>query len=204
MIMKKILALVLLSSLVWGSWGTEVTFKGEKVVFNSNGLKVGAKAPAFMAVNKDFMEVQVGGAKDHVQVIAFVPSFDTGTCKLETIAFNEKISKMKNVEVIVVSKDLPFAISRFCHDNNIKNVNTVSDYKDANHALRYGTTISSPAYLEGFFGRVVYVVNTDGEITYREVVRDISDEPNYENIIKAVNALTKYDDVKKGVNTLKK
>ena len=202
--MKKILSLVLLSSLVWGSWGTDVTFKGEEVILNSNGLKVGAMAPTFIAVNKDFMEVTVGGAKDKVQVIAFVPSFDTGTCKLETIAFNEKISTMKNVEVIVVSKDLPFAISRFCHDNKIKNVNTVSDYKDAIHALRYGTTISSPPFLEGFFGRVVYVVNTDGEITYREIVREISEEPNYDRIIKAVNSLTKFDDIKKGVNALNK
>ena len=202
--MKKILALVLLSSLVWGSWGTAVSFKGEEVIFNSNGLKVGAMAPSFIAVNKDFVEVLVGGAKDKVQVIAFVPSFDTGTCKLETIAFNKKMSKMKNVEVIVVSKDLPFAISRFCHDNNIKNVNTVSDYKDANHALRYGTTISSPAYLEGFFGRVVYVVNTDGEITYREVVSDIGNEPDYDKVIKAVNSLTKYDDIKEGVKSLTK
>ena len=204
MIMKKILALVLLSSLVWGSWGTDVTFKGEEVILNSNGLKVGSMAPAFIAVNKDFMEVTVGGAKDKVQVIAFVPSFDTGTCKLETIAFNEKVSKMKNVEVIVVSKDLPFAISRFCHDNKIKNVNTVSDYKDAIHALRYGTTITSPPFLEGFFGRVVYVVNTDGEITYREIVREISEEPNYDRIIKEVNSLTKYDDIKEGVKALKK
>lgn len=188
--MKNILALVLLSSLVWGSWGTEVVFKGEKVVLNSNGLKVGDKAPVFRTVNKDFMEVSVGGAKKKVQVIAFVPSFDTDTCRLETIAFNEKISQIKNVEVLVVSKDLPFAIGRFCHDNKIKNVNTVSDYKDANHALRYGTTISSPPYLEGFFARVVYIVNTDGKITYKEVVRDISHEPNYDRIIKAVNSLT--------------
>ena len=189
--MKKILALVLLSSLVWGSWGTEVTFKSEEVILNSKGLKVGEMAPAFIAVSKDFMEVSVGGAKDKVQVIAFVPSFDTGTCKLETIAFNEKISKMKNVEVLVVSKDLPFAISRFCSDNKIKNINTVSDYKDANYALRYGTTISSPPYLEGFFARVVYIVNTDGKITYKEVVREINEEPDYDKIIKAVNSLTK-------------
>lgn len=186
--MKKIFALVLVSSVVWA---TSVTFKGEEVTLNSKGLKIGDTAPVFMAVNKDFMEVRVGGVKDKVQVIAFVPSFDTGICKLETIAFNEKISKMKNVEVTLVSKDLPFTIGRFCNDNKITNVNTVSDYKDANHALRYGTTISSPAFLEGFFGRVVYVVNTDGKITYKEVVGEITDEPNYEKVIKAVNSLSK-------------
>ncbi len=186
--MKKILALALLTSVVWA---TTVTFKGEEVTLNSKGLKVGDTAPAFMAVNKDFMEVSVGGAKDKVQVIAFLPSFDSGVCKLETLAFNEKISKMKNVEVIVVSKDLPFAIGRFCNENKVKNVNTVSDYKGANYALRYGTTISSPVFLEGFFARVVYVVNTDGDITYKEVVGEITDEPSYEKVIKAVNSLTK-------------
>jgi thiol peroxidase len=186
--MKKIFALVLVSSVVWA---TSITFKGEEVSLNSKGLKVGDMAPSFMAVNKDFMEVRVGGAKEKVQVIAFVPSFDTGICKLETITFNEKMSKMKNVEVILVSKDLPFAIGRFCNDNQIKNVNTVSDYKDANNVLRYGTTISAPVFLEGFFGRVVYVVNTDGKITYKEVVSEITDEPDYNKVIKAVNSLSK-------------
>ena len=186
--MKKIFALVLLTSVVWA---TSVTFKGEEVSLNGKGLKVGDTAPSFMAVNKDFMEVRVGGAKDKVQVIAFVPSFDTRVCKLETITFNEKISQMKNVEVILISKDLPFAIGRFCSDNKITNVRTVSDYKDVNNVLRYGTTISSPVFLEGFFGRVVYVVNTDGKITYKEVVSEITNEPDYDKVIKAVNSLTK-------------
>lgn len=143
--MKKILIVALLSA---NLWATAVTFKGEAVTLNSKGLKVGDLAPQFYAVDKHFMEVTVGGKSDKIQVIAFLPSFDTGVCKLETIAFNEKISKMKNVDVKIVSKDLPFAIGRFCHDNKITNVMTVSDYKDDNHALRYGTTISAPAFLE--------------------------------------------------------
>ena len=186
--MKKLLVVALLTSALWA---TTVTFKGEEVTLNSKGLKVGDSAPIFAAVDKNFMEVMVGGKSDKVQIIAFVPSFDTGVCKLETLAFNEKISKMKNVEVKLVSKDLPFAIGRFCHDNKITNVNTLSDYKDANHALRYGTTISAPSFLEGFFGRVVYVVDTNGKVTYKEVVSEITHEPDYDKVIKAVNSLTK-------------
>lgn len=184
----KILAFVLLTSSLWA---TTVTFKGEEVSLNSNGLKIGMEAPVFTAVNKDFAEVTVGGKKDKVQVIAFIPSFDSDVCKRETIVFNQKVSKMKNVNLMVISKDLPFALGRFFHDNKIKNIITLSDYKDANNVLRYGATISSPIYLEGFFGRVVYVVNTNGEVTYKEVVPELSDEPNYENIINAVNSLTK-------------
>ncbi len=185
--MKKILVFALLTMSLYAKI---VTFKGEEITLNSHGLKVGMDAPSFNVVSKDFMEINVGGKEDKVQVIAFVPSFDTGVCKLETLAFNKKVSKMKNVVVKLISKDLPFAIGRFCHDNKIKNVLTLSDYKDANHALRYGTTISAPAFLEGFFGRVVYVVDTDGVIVYKEVVEEITNEPNYEKIIKAVNNLT--------------
>jgi len=183
----KILAFVLLTSSLWA---TTVTFKGEEVSLNSNGLKIGMEAPVFTAVNKDFAEVTVGGKKDKVQVIAFIPSFDSDVCKRETIVFNQKVSKMKNVNLMVISKDLPFALGRFFHDNKIKNIITLSDYKDANNVLRYGATISSPIFLEGFFGRVVYVVDTNGKVIYKEVVPELSNEPNYENIINAVNSLT--------------
>lgn len=184
--MKHILALLLLTALLWS---TTITFKGEEVTLNSKGLQIGMDAPIFTAVNKDFREVTVGGKKDKVQVIAFIPSFDTDTCKLETMAFNRKVSEMKNVIVTVISKDLPFALGRFFHANKIKNIMTLSDYKDANNVLRYGATISAPVFLEGFFGRVVYVVDTNGKVVYKEVVKEITEEPNYNEVIKTVNRL---------------
>lgn len=184
--MKNIFTWIVLSSMVWAGG---VTFKGEEVTLNSNGLQIGMDAPVFNAVNKDFREVTVGGKKDKVQVIAFIPSFDSDVCKRETLVFNEKVSKMENVILTVISKDLPFALGRFFHDNKIKNIMTLSDYKDANHVLRYGATISSPVFLEGFFSRVVYVVDTNGKITYKEVVEELTNEPDYDKIISAVNRL---------------
>lgn len=160
-----------------------VSFNGAPVTLNSNGLKVGDVAPMFNATTIDFEDTVVGGKKDKVQVIAFIPSLDTKACRLETIEFNKKIANMKNVVLSIVSKDLPFTQKRFCRDHSIKNIETVSDYKDANNALRYGTTISAPAFLEGFFGRVVYIVDTKGKVAYVEVVNEITQQPNYTRII---------------------
>ncbi len=186
--MKKILlSLVILGTLLSAQ---TVTFKGEEVTLNSKGLQVGDNAPIFHTVDKNFQEVVVGGKSDKLQIVAFVPSFDTGVCRLETLSFNEKVAKMKNVVVYAVSKDLPFAIGRFCHDNKITNVITVSDYKDANNALRYGATISAPVFLEGFFGRVVYIVDTKGVIIYKEIVSEISNEPDYKKIMAVVSKLS--------------
>ena len=182
--------IVLFIGLTVALLANEVTFKGEEVTLNSKGIKVGKDAPVFTVIDQNFAEVTVGGKKDKVQVIAFIPSFDTGVCKLETMAFNKKVSKMKDVIVTVISKDLPFSIGKFCYDNKIKNVMTLSDYKDANNVLRYGSTISAPVFLEGFFARVVYVVDTKGKIAYKEVVKEITEEPNYNEVIRAVNRLS--------------
>jgi len=183
--MKKIgLMLIAAVSL---AFGTIVSFNGAPVTLNSNGLKVGDLAPRFNATTIDFEDTVVGGKKNRVQVIAFVPSLDTRACRLETIEFNKQIAKMKNVLLTIVSKDLPFTQKRFCRDHSIKNIETVSDYKDANNAKRYGTTISAPAFLEGFFGRVVYIVDTKGKIVYVEVVKEITEQPNYNRIMQALN-----------------
>ena len=183
--MRKIgFLLVLLSSL---AFATVVSFNGIKVTLNSDGLNIGDDAPVFIATNVELEDTVVGGQKAEIQVLAFVPSLDTGTCALETIAFNKKVANMRNVELTIISKDLPFAQKSFCTENKINNIQTVSDYKDVNNAKRYGTTISSPAFLEGFFGRVIYIVDTKGKIAYVQVVNEIANEPNYKEIMNAIN-----------------
>ena len=188
--MKKII--LGLTFLVSASFATTVAFNGLAVTLNSDGLKVGDNAPAFTATNIEFQDTVVGGQQDKLQVLAFVPSLDTNTCELETIAFNKKVQKMDHVQVTIISKDLPFAQKNFCGDHNIKNVQTVSDYKDANNAKRYGTTISAPAFLEGFFGRVVYIIDTKGKVAYVQVVKEIADEPNYDEVMQVLKKIDRH------------
>ena len=183
---KTLLALILSVSL---SLGTTVAFNGIEVTLNSNGLKVGDYAPEFIATTVELEDAMVGGKKDKIQILVFLPSLDTETCRLATIAFNKKVANMTNVELITISKDLPFAQKNFCSNNDVSSVKTVSDYKNANNAKRYGTTISAPAFLEGLFGRVVYVVDTKGKIAYVQVVKEISDEPNYDAVITAIGKI---------------
>ena len=181
-----------LTFLVSASFATTVAFNGLAVTLNSDGLKVGDNAPAFTATNIEFQDTVVGGQKDKLQVLAFIPSLDTNTCELETIAFNKKVEEMSHAQVTIISKDLPFAQKNFCGNHNIKNVQTVSDYKDANNAKRYGTTISAPAFLEGFFGRVVYVIDTKGKVAYVQVVKEIADEPNYEEVMQVLKKIDRH------------
>jgi thiol peroxidase len=157
-----------------------------KVVSNNGGLMIGDDAPEFVVVLNNLKEVTVGGVKDKVQIIAFVPSIDTGICVLEKVYFNKRVAAMDNVEINIVSKDTPFAFSRFYKASDIKNVNTLSDYKGASNARKYGSVITSSKKLEGFFARIVYIVDTKEKITYKQVNEDIKKEPNYTNIFAAL------------------
>ena len=188
--MKKII--IALTLLVSVTFGTTVSFNGMKVTLNSDGLNVGDNAPAFTATTINFEDTVVGGKKDKIQVLAFLPSLDTNTCELETIAFNKKIADMDNVHFYIISKDLPFAQKNFCGNHSIKNVQTVSDYKNANNAKRYGTTISAPAFLEGFFGRVLYIIDTEGNIAYVQVVKEIADEPDYTAVMRLIKKIDRH------------
>ena len=57
-----------------------------------------------------------------------MPSLDTPVCSIQAKTFNKNAEKLSGVEINVVSMDLPFAQDRFCSTNDIKNLNTLSDF----------------------------------------------------------------------------
>ena len=106
---------------------SKVTLNGEAVKLVGDELSVGDYAPEVELVLADLKTLKVGGSSEKIQVIATVPSLDTGVCAMETKKFNEKMANLKNVNFSVVSMDLPFALGRFCGAENIKNINALKN-----------------------------------------------------------------------------
>ncbi len=161
--------------------------KGNDVKLAGNDIKVGDKAPEVTVVGKDLSEIKVGGVKDKVQLIVAVPSLDTAVCAAETRKFNEEASSIDGVEVIVVSMDLPFAMGRFCTTEGIDNLSVGSDFRDKDFAKSYGVLIADGP-LAGVSARAIFVVNNQGEITYKQIVPEITEEPEYKEAIEAAKA----------------
>ena len=93
-------------------------------------LKVGAKAPDFSLTSNDMQPVALADSKGKTRVIAPVVSLDTGVCDQESKKFNEMASQLSNVEIIVISKDLPFAQKRWCGANGVENIQTLKNMKN--------------------------------------------------------------------------
>lgn len=163
-----------------------VTVGGNTVSLAGNELSVGDLAPVVELVGKDLEMVKVGGSSDFIQVIASVPSLDTGVCATETRKFNENIAKMDGVKLTVVSMDLPFAMGRFCSTEGIENVVVGSDFRNKDFANKYGVLLADGG-LAGLSTRAVFVVDKAGKIIHKEIVKEVTTEPDYDAILKAIN-----------------
>ena len=161
------------------------TFKGNAVILTGKEVKVGDKAPKVDLVAGDLSLKSVGGASGKYQVINVVPSLDTGVCATQTRKFNEKAASLPNAEVFVISLDLPFAQGRFCSTEGIKNVVALSDFRNKEFGKAYGVILADSP-LQGLLTRAVFVVNPNGEVVHKEIVSEITTEPNYDAALNAV------------------
>jgi thiol peroxidase len=161
-------------------------FKGTDVELLGNTVNVGDKAPAITVVNSAGLgDVTVGGATGKKQLIIVVPSLDTGVCATETRNFNAKAAGLKDVTVTIVSLDLPFASGRFCQAEGIDNLTVCSDFRNKEFANAYGVLLGG-SVLAGVTCRAIFAVNEAGIVTYKEIVPEITEEPNYDAALAAV------------------
>ena len=160
-------------------------FKGSPVKLVGDEIKVGDFAPSVKLKGNDLGYVLVGGKKDKIQVLNVVPSLDTPTCQVQTKRFNVEAANFPNVEVFVISMDLPFAQGRFCSVEGIKNVRALSDFKNKEFGTKYGLLIDDSP-LSGLLTRAVFVIDESGKVIYREICEEITNEPNYEAALEAI------------------
>lgn len=163
-----------------------VTFKGNPLTLLGPDIKVGDRAPNFTVLANDLSEMNLDTYRGQTRIIVSVPSLDTPVCDRETRRFNEEAAKLPNAKVLVISMDLPFAQSRWCGAAGIANVVTASDHRNASFGMAYGVLIKE-LRLEA---RAVFVVDAEDRIIYKEIVSEVTNEPNYEAALKAAGLQT--------------
>lgn len=161
------------------------TIKGVPVTLVGEELKVGDLAPDVTLIDTDLNPVRISSFRNKVCVISVVTSLDTEVCNLQTKRFNKEAEKLKDVVVLTISMDLPFAQKRWCGSEGIKNVITLSDHRDAEFGISYGVLIKELRLLK----RSVFLVDRDGIIKYIQNIKENTMEPNYDEVLEALNKL---------------
>lgn len=160
-------------------------FKGTPVHTCGHLPHTGSQAPRFTLTRGDLTELRSEELKGRRIVLNIFPSLDTAVCATSVRKFNQLAASLDNTTVVAVSKDLPFAQSRFCTTEGIENLIAASAFRSPEFSREYGVEmVDGP--LAGLLARAVVIIDGTGRIIYTELVPEITHEPNYEAALKAL------------------
>ncbi|MFG0289684.1 MULTISPECIES: thiol peroxidase [Rhodopirellula] len=164
-----------------------ITFKGNPMTLAGSDLAIGQAAPEFKLhyAHEGLKELTLADVKGKPTILSVVPSLDTPTCAVQTKTFNEKLGELGDkINAVTVSRDLPFAQARFCGAESV-DMRTASDYQTHEFGEDYGVEIEELKLLS----RAVIVLDADGKVVYKEVVSEVTQEPDYDKALAAINDL---------------
>jgi thiol peroxidase len=161
------------------------TMGGKPVVLLGNAVNVGDVAPDFSAVDAQWAPTRLSDLKGKVVILSSVPSLDTKVCSIQTRRFDKEAAALgKDIRIVTLSEDLPFAAKRFCKDAKIGSMLVLSDTVDREYGLKYGLLIKGRSLL----ARAVLVVDKQGKVAYEEIVSEMAHEPDYAKALAAAKA----------------
>ncbi|HAY78608.1 MAG TPA: thiol peroxidase [Planctomycetaceae bacterium] len=164
-----------------------VTLKGNAVELAGNDLAAGTAAPDFSLQDISLQEVSLACGAGKTRIIATIPSLDTPVCHEETKKFNDAVASLENVQVLVVSMDLPFGQKRWCGAEGVENVRTLSAHRCTKFGEDYGVLIKGGP-LDRCLCRAIFVIDGEGQLKHVEYVSEIAEHPNYDAALAAAQS----------------
>ena len=165
-----------------------IYFKGNPLTLVGKNLKVGSSAPDFKVTSQDLKEISLSDFNGKIKVLTSFPSIDTPVCDLQIKEFNKKAAGLsKEVVILGISKDLPFAQKRFCESFDINGVTLLSDYKTSSFGVNYGFLIKELNLL----ARTVVILDKVNTVRYIQIVNELTIAPDYQDVLRKLEEVTK-------------
>ena len=162
-----------------------VQLQGKPVALSGDFPAVGDEAVDFRLVNKKLKEASLQNFSGKKKLIYSVPSLDTPVCALTSRKLNELAANFPDLAVLVVSADLPFAMSRFCGSEKLKNLVPLSTFRSDSFAKDYGLLIAEGP-LAGLLARALLVLDENNRLIFAQLSDDIADEPDFDAALAAL------------------
>ncbi len=163
----------------------EFKLKGNSFNTFGNLPAVGSDAGGINLTKTDLSEITCDDLKGKKVVLNVFPSIDTAVCAESVRRFNKEAAGLENTEILCVSRDLPFALGRFCGAEGIESVTPVSDFRTGAFGKEYGMQIEDGP-LAGLLARSIVIIDEDGKVIYAELCPETTEEPNYEAALAAL------------------
>ena len=163
-----------------------ITMKGNPLTLVGSDPSIGDAVPDITLFDNNLSPVKLSSFKDKVCIISVVPSLDTPVCDMQTRKFNSEAANLgDDVAILTVSMDLPFAQKRWCGAAGVDKVVTLSDHRDAAFGEAFGVLIKELRLL----ARAIFVYDRQGTLQYKQLVKEVSQEPDYAAVLEAAKKL---------------
>lgn len=156
----------------------QTALQGTPVQLAGDLPALGAPAPDFRLVDKDLNDRTLADYAGKQRLLNIVPSLDTPVCAASARHFNAAFDARDDALCLVISADLPFAAGRFCSTEGLANVHTLSMMRSRGFAKDYGVLIEDGP-LAGITARAVIIIDANDQVSYCELVPEITQEPDY-------------------------
>ena len=157
-----------------------VHFKELEVQTMRDMPSIGTMAPDFVLVKSNLERVSLSDYSNKRLLLNIFPSIDTSVCAISSRKFYKRVSDSQKGTLMCISRDLPFAHARFCTSEKMDNLLVLSDLGESDFALSYGVLMKNGP-LANLLARAVILLDENHKIIYKELVSDISKEPNYDS-----------------------
>lgn len=147
--------------------------------------EVDRPAPDFHLADAEFKDWTLADFPGVKKVLNIVPSLDTPVCRLSAKRFSEEVGLRRDVVLLTISADLPFAQARACEALKTANGRFLSTFRSPEFGMEYGTLIVEHA-LMGLQARAVLVLDENNIVRYRQLVPEMTREPDYEAAMAAL------------------
>lgn len=162
----------------------QITLGGDPVNTSGELPSIGTKVPDFTLVTGGLSDLNLNDLPSGNVILNIFPSVDTGVCATSVRRFNQLAANLENTTVVCISKDLPFALARFCGAEGIEGVVTASAFRST-FGEDYGLVqVDGP--LRGLLSRAIIVIDPKGNVVYTEQVPEIKQEPDYDAALAAL------------------
>lgn len=151
---------------------------------------VGMQVPDFELTDIRFRLVSLSRFSGKTKLISILPSVDSFVCANSIRAIDSVKDAWSEVEVLVVSADLPFAMARFAKAEKIKGLAFLSMMKSRDFAVDYGVQMLDGP-LQGLTARALLLVDGNDRVVHAQLVDDIANEPDYGAALEALHNMEK-------------
>lgn len=161
----------------------KISRKGQVIDVPGNQPGEGEVAPDFALQDLQDATISLASLKGQPTIISIIPDIDTRVCAIQTKRFNQEASQLAGIHFVTISNNTKEEQANWCGQEGVD----MTMVHDPENVFGEAYSIYMPEL--GRYARSIFVLDQDSVIRYREIVPEMSHEPDYTQAIEAAKRL---------------